>query len=70
MSISERDLHYYKVKGKFIEGEKWLDKKGILWTIDEITDNFILIESDIEERHVLKKIDFEHSNDYLNFKLC
>lgn len=61
---------HYKLKGKFILGEKWMDTKGTVWTIDDITDHFIIIEGEIEERHILKKIDLDHYNDFLNFRIC
>lgn len=62
--------HHYLLKGKFIVGDKWMDHKGIVWTIDDIKENFIIVEGDISDRHIFKQVKLEECNDFLNFKIC
>ena len=69
MLKSEEHKHYY-LHDKFILGEKWMDHKGIVWTIDDIQKDFIIIEGEVDDRHILKQLDISECNDFLNFKIC
>lgn len=58
------------VEKKIKVGEKWIDKKGNVWVVDGVTDHFLMLQSEIEDRIQLKMVDIYHYNDYLNYKLC
>ncbi len=47
-----------------------MDHHGIIWTIDDITEDYVILEGEVEKKHILKKIDLTNYNDFLNYKLC
>lgn len=68
--MKEEAHRHYLLKEKFILGDKWMDHKGIIWTIDDITEDYVILEGEVEEKHILKKIDLTNYNDFLNYRLC
>ncbi len=68
--MKEETRKHYLLKEKFILGDKWMDHHGIVWTIDDITEDYVILEGEVEEKHILKKIDLTNYNDFLNYKLC
>ena len=62
--------HHYYLKENYILGEKWMDTKGAIWTIDDITESYIVVESVINGKLIERKIDPEDYHDFLHYRIC
>ena len=64
------ESHHYFLRENYILGEKWMDTKGIIWTIDDISDNYMVVESVIEDKITVRKIDPLDYNNFLHYRIC
>ncbi|GLI58114.1 hypothetical protein PM10SUCC1_36280 [Propionigenium maris DSM 9537] len=61
--------HHYYLRDNFIQGEKWMDTKGIIWTIDDISDNYMVVESVVDDKIAIRKIEPRDYSEFLHHKM-